>query len=88
MSVLEPEVTGNEAFILSKNKWASASIDSSDGLYKSLEDLMRSNPNLGFEIEFNNDLIALEAIKYSEEFNVSLESCGFLLFSESKILQN
>jgi thiamine-monophosphate kinase len=73
MSVLEPEVSGNEAFILSKNKWATASVDSSDGLYKSLEDLMLSNPNLGFEIEFDNDLIALEAIKYSEEFNVSLE---------------
>ena len=73
MSVLEPVVSGNEAFILSKNNLATASIDSSDGLYKSLEELMLSNPNLGFEIEFNDDLIDFEAIKYSNEFSVSLE---------------
>ncbi len=73
MSVLEPEISGNEAFILSERNLATSSIDSSDGLSKSLYDLMISNPNLGFEIDFNDDLIDLEAIKYSNEFNVSLE---------------
>jgi len=73
MSVLEPKITGNEAFILSERKLASSSIDSSDGLFKSLQDLMLSNPNLGFEIFFNDDLIDTEVIKYSNEFNVSLE---------------
>ncbi|MFX1501194.1 MAG: thiamine-monophosphate kinase [Promethearchaeota archaeon] len=73
MSILEPEISGNEAFILANKKWATASIDSSDGLSKSLQDLMLSNPNLGFEIHFNEDLIDPEAIAYSKEFNVSLE---------------
>jgi thiamine-monophosphate kinase len=73
MSVLEPEIPGNEAFILSDGKLATASIDSSDGLFKSLKDLMISNPNLGFEIDFNESLIDREAIKYSNEFNTSLE---------------
>ncbi|MFX0104072.1 MAG: thiamine-monophosphate kinase [Candidatus Hodarchaeota archaeon] len=77
MSVLEPEISGNEALILSESKLATASIDSSDGLYKSLQDLMISNPNLGFEIDFNEDLIDAEAIKYSAEFNVSLEKIVF-----------
>jgi len=73
MSVLEPVISGNEAFILSEKILATASIDSSDGLYKSLKDLMISNPSLGFEIEFNDNLIDTEAINYSNEFNVSLE---------------
>ncbi|MFX1419801.1 MAG: thiamine-monophosphate kinase [Promethearchaeota archaeon] len=73
MSVLEPSISENEAFILSENKLATASIDSSDGLYKCLLDLMLSNPNVGFEVEFNEDLIDMEAIKYSKEFNLSLE---------------
>ncbi|MFX1309324.1 MAG: thiamine-monophosphate kinase [Promethearchaeota archaeon] len=73
MSVLEPAISGDEALILSENKLASASIDSSDGLYKSLRDLMLSNPNLGFEIDFNEELIDKEAIKYSKECNASLE---------------
>ena len=73
MSVLEPLISGNEAFILSESKLATASIDSSDGLYKSLQDLMLSNPNIGFAIEFNEDLIDKEAIKYSNEFDISLE---------------
>ncbi len=73
MSVLEPKITGNEAFILSERNLATSSIDSSDGLSKSLQELMLSNPNLGFEIYFNDDLIDAEAIKYSNEFNVSLE---------------
>ena len=73
MSVLEPEISGKEAFILSEKNLTTASIDSSDGLYKSLTDLMISNPNLGFEIEFNENLIDNEAINYSNEFDVSLE---------------
>ncbi|UCC19091.1 MAG: hypothetical protein JSV62_13465 [Promethearchaeota archaeon] len=73
MSVLEPSISGNEAFLLSENNLATASIDSSDGLYKSLQDLMLTNPKLGFEIEFNEDLIDMEAIDYSKEFDVSLE---------------
>ena len=73
MSVLEPKITGNEAFILSERNLATSSIDSSDGLSKSLQDLMLSNPNVGFEINFNEDLIDNEALKYSNEFNVSLE---------------
>ncbi|MFX0001506.1 MAG: thiamine-monophosphate kinase [Candidatus Hodarchaeota archaeon] len=77
MSVLEPKISGNEAFILSETNLATSSIDSSDGLYKSLKDLMLSNPKLGFEIYFNDNLIDAEAIKYSKEFNVSLEELVF-----------
>jgi thiamine-monophosphate kinase len=73
MSVLEPVISGIEAFILAERNLASASIDSSDGLYKSLKDLMDSNPNLGFELEFNDNLIDKEAIDYSNVFNISLE---------------
>ncbi|MFX0038291.1 MAG: thiamine-monophosphate kinase [Promethearchaeota archaeon] len=73
MSVLEPVISGIEAFILAEKNLASGSIDSSDGLYKSLKDLMSSNPNLGFEIEFNDNLIDKEAIIYSNEFKISLE---------------
>jgi thiamine monophosphate kinase len=38
-----------------------------------LYDLMNSNPNLGFEIEFSNNLIESEARLYSNEFNILLE---------------
>jgi thiamine-monophosphate kinase len=76
-SVLEPSISGREALILSDSNLATASIDSSDGLYKSLQDLMLSNPNLGFEITFNKALIASEAFEFCEEFNVSLEELVF-----------
>jgi len=76
-SVLEPDIPGNEAFVLSKKKFATSSIDSSDGLSKSLKDLMLSNPEIGFEIYFNEDLIDLEAIQYTKEFNISLEKLVF-----------
>ena len=78
-SVLEPYDLGNEAFDLSENNLATASIDSSDGLAKSLYDLIESNQDLkiGFEIDFNDDLIDEEAKKYSQEFNVSLEKLVF-----------
>lgn len=76
-SVLESEDLGKEALILAKNNLATASIDSSDGLAKSLTDLMLSNPNLGFEIDFNEKLVDGEAIKYAQEYNVSIENLVF-----------
>ncbi|MHA2390947.1 MAG: thiamine-phosphate kinase [Promethearchaeota archaeon] len=77
MSVLEPDVSGKESLILAEEKLATSSIDSSDGLSKTLFDLRLSNPNLGFEIEFNDNLIDLEAVQYSQEFSVSLENLVF-----------
>ena len=77
MSVLEPDISGYEALILSERRLATSSIDSSDGLSKSLLDLMISNPNLGFEIAFNDNLIDPEAIAYSQEFNLPLENLIF-----------
>jgi len=76
-SILEPEDTGYESFILSENNLATASIDSSDGLAKSLIDLMYSNQNIGFEIEFNDQLIDEEAVNYSNKFKISLEDLVF-----------
>ncbi len=76
-SILEPEDTGYESFILSENNLATASIDSSDGLAKSLIDLMYSNQNIGFEIEFNDQLIDEEAKNYSNKFKISLEDLVF-----------
>jgi len=72
-SVLEPDILGSEALILSEKKLATSSIDSSDGLAKSLRDLMLSNQKIGFEINFNDNLIDAEAVAYSEEFNINLE---------------
>lgn len=74
MSVLEPEISEIEAFTLSERRYATSSIDSSDGLSKSLIDLMISNPDLGFEIYFNDNLFDPEALKYSQEFNIPLEN--------------
>ena len=76
-SILEPQIAGIEAIILSEIGVATSSIDSSDGLSKSLHDLMLSNPNVGFELDFNANLIDKEAFKYSNEFNVSLEDLVF-----------
>ncbi len=76
-SILEPEDIGYESFILSENNLATASIDSSDGLAKSLTDLMYSNPKLGFEIEFSDHLIDEEAKNYSQEVKVPLEDLVF-----------
>lgn len=76
-SVLEPNDINKEAFILAENHLATASIDSSDGLAKSLLDLMISNPNKGFEINFNSELIASLALEYSKEFNINLEELVF-----------
>ncbi len=79
MSILEPKDLGKEAIILSEKNLATSSIDSSDGLTKSLTDLLHSNPrkDIGFEILFNEELIDEEAFRYSEEFNIPLENLVF-----------
>ncbi|MHA1756271.1 MAG: thiamine-phosphate kinase, partial [Promethearchaeota archaeon] len=51
-SVLEPDILGFEGLLIAEKKLASGSIDSSDGLAKSLLDLMQVNKNIGFEINF------------------------------------
>ena len=79
LSVLEPNDLGKEALILSEKNLATTSIDSSDGLAKSLTELLDSNimKNIGFEILFNEELIDEEAFRYSEEFNIPLENLVF-----------
>ena len=78
-SVLEPNDIGREALILSEMNLANSSIDSSDGLAKSLTDLLDSNPNsnIGFEIEFDEKLIDKEVTNYSEKYNIPLEQLVF-----------
>ena len=76
-SVLEPSVNGEVAYILSGSGLATASIDSSDGLSKSLKDLMLVNPNRGFEIDFNENLIHEEASQFSTKYNFPLEQLIF-----------
>ena len=75
--VLEPSVKGDVALLLSELGLATASIDSSDGLAKSLKDLMLANPNRGFEINFNKNLIHEEARQFSTKYNFSLEKLIF-----------
>jgi thiamine-monophosphate kinase len=77
MSVLEPNISGLEALILSDRQLATSSIDSSDGFSKSLLDLMKSNPERGFEISFNENLFESEVRRYSQEFNVPMEDLVF-----------
>ena len=77
MSVLEPNISIIEAFNLSEKEQATASIDSSDGLLKSLKDLMLSNPNIGFEIEINEDWIDSQALMYSKQYKIPLEDLVF-----------
>ncbi|MFX1274868.1 MAG: thiamine-monophosphate kinase [Promethearchaeota archaeon] len=77
MSVLEPVDFKGEAFILGDKNLASASIDSSDGLAKSLKELISSNSKIGFEINFNEELMDEEAVRYSKEFNISLKDLIF-----------
>ena len=76
-SVLEPNEIGIEGILLADNELATGSIDSSDGLSKSLNDLMLSISDLGFEIEFDDRLIHPDALRYSREFPVSLEKLVF-----------
>jgi len=75
-SILNPELSF-EGLVLSKHKLASASIDSSDGLAKSLRELIVSNPGLGFEIKMDDNIMDNEAKKYSEEFDIPLENLIF-----------
>jgi thiamine monophosphate kinase len=79
LSVLEPNNLGKEGLILSKNNYASTGIDSSDGLAKSLTDLISSNQNqnTGFKIDFNEELFDKEALSYSQEYGTSLEQLVF-----------
>ena len=76
-SGLEPKDPGKEAFILSKFDLASSSIDSSDGLAKSLSDLLISNPKRGFEIHLSEEFIDKEALQYVNKYKVSLEDLVF-----------
>lgn len=76
-SILEPNDIGKEGIILADKQLATASIDSSDGLSKSLKDLLLSNPKMGFEIEFNENLIHQDSIKYSKDYDISLEKLVF-----------
>ena len=76
-SVLEPSVDGKIALLLSKFGFATASIDSSDGLSKSLKDLMLANPNRGFEINFEKNLIHEEAKQFSISYQFPLEKLIF-----------
>jgi len=72
-SVLKPSGLGLEGLILSENNLATASIDSSDGLAKSLRELKFSNQKMGFEIRLDENLVHSEVFQYSEEFNIPLE---------------
>lgn len=72
-SVLKPSDLGLEGILLSKHHLATASIDSSDGLSKSLRELKFSNPKVGFEITLDENLIHPKAFEYSEEFDIPIE---------------
>ncbi|TXT66769.1 MAG: Thiamine-monophosphate kinase [Promethearchaeota archaeon] len=72
-SVLKPFDLGLEGLILGQNHFATASIDSSDGLAKSLRELQFSNPEVGFKIILDETVIHPEALKYSEEFDIPIE---------------
>ncbi len=72
-SVLKPSDLGYEALYLSELKVANSSIDSSDGLLRSLMDLMQSNPGIGFELNLDKNLVEKEAFEYAKEYNVSIE---------------
>ncbi|MBD3253709.1 MAG: hypothetical protein GF383_01380 [Candidatus Lokiarchaeota archaeon] len=76
-SVLKPSDVGYEALIFAEENLATSSIDSSDGLAKSLRELMRSNPQIGFEVKFDENLIAQEAQEYSLRYDIPLESLIF-----------
>jgi len=77
-SVLSPQI-GLEGLKIAENQLAKASIDSSDGLIRSLRELIRSNPGKGFEIRIDESLIDEEATRYSKEFDLPIEK---LIFTE------
>jgi len=76
-SVLNPSVSQIEGIILSKHQLATASIDSSDGLARSLKELTKVNENLGFEINLNNIPTEKFVKEYSEKFNIPFEQLIF-----------
>jgi len=76
-SVLEPDILGFEGLLIAEKKLASGSIDSSDGLAKSLLDLMQVNKNIGFEINFDKNLVSEEAIRYAQEFGKNINELVF-----------
>ncbi|MBD3212205.1 MAG: hypothetical protein GF311_06305 [Candidatus Lokiarchaeota archaeon] len=73
-SILKPFELGLEGLIIAQNHLATASIDSSDGLAKSLRELKFSNPEVGFRITLDDQLIHPEALKYAEEFDIPIEN--------------
>ena len=76
-SVLVPILDDKIAFILAENQLSTASIDSSDGLARSLRDLMASNPGMGFDINFNDNLVDEEARSFSNANDLPLEDLIF-----------
>lgn len=76
-SILEPFLDDKIAFILAENQLSTASIDSSDGLARSLRDLMISNPNMGFDINFDDNLVDEEALSFSSKNGLPLEDLIF-----------
>jgi len=76
-SVLNPSVSKIEGKILAENKLATSSIDSSDGLAKSLNELSKANNNLGFEINLNDIPTEKFVKEYSEKFNILFEKLIF-----------
>lgn len=76
-SVLNPSVKSAEAYLLAQNELATASIDSSDGLAKSLKDLSIANDDVGFEINFEDIPIKDIVKEYSKENNIPLERLIF-----------
>lgn len=76
-SVINPSVSKIEGKILAENKLATSSIDSSDGLAKSLKELTKANNNLGFEINLNDVPTEKFVKEYSEKFNIPFEKLIF-----------
>lgn len=76
-SVLNPSVSKIEGKILAENKLATSSIDSSDGLAKSLKELTKANNNFGFEINLNDVPTENFVKEYSEKFNIPFEKLIF-----------
>ena len=72
-SVLNPTVQVIEGKLLAEHNLATSSIDSSDGLAKSLKDLSISNGNLGFEIDFRKIPVEEVVKDYSKNYNIPIE---------------
>lgn len=79
-SVLKPSIFGTHAYELAESGLVHTSIDSSDGLAKSLFDLIEANPlltNIGFEIEDSQDLYDPLVLEYVKESKATLEKLVF-----------